>query len=131
MKQERTVDGWVRAFQCVVAAMLIGLVAHTIYSLKVGLTIQNITMGPILAWFAIYLFCCVSISLVCGLVLLWMALTGRKSWRQCGKTLIGGWLLVILGIIASEFLPTKEGDVRADLLKQSETMKPENPKVDR
>ena len=97
-------DWLVQACRLMSVAVILGFLAFAAYSFNAGISKQTVYAGPVGYWLGIYLFLSGAVSIACVLLILWMAATRRKSWRQCAATFASAWVLTLLAYVAWNFL---------------------------
>lgn len=85
-------------------AIFVGFLAFVIYSVHAGISKQTVYVGPVGYWLIVYTLLSGVVSVACVLLILWMAATRRKSWRQCAATFASAWVVTLLSYAAWHFL---------------------------
>jgi uncharacterized membrane protein len=98
------IDWRVQACRLMSVAVILGFLAFAAYSFNAGVSKQAVYTGAVGYWLGMYLLLSGAVSVACVLLILWMAATRRRSWRQCAATFASAWLLTLLAYAAWHFL---------------------------
>jgi len=97
---DATRDWGVQACLLMSTAIVCGFFTFAAYSFHVGISKQTVYTGIVGYWLGMYLLFSVAVSIVCLLLIVWMAATRRGSWKRCTFTFASAWLVTLLAYAA-------------------------------
>lgn len=98
-----TRDWPLQACRLMSIAITFGFFAFAAYAFNAGVSRQTVYAGAVGYWLGTYLLFSGVVSIICVFLILWMAATRRKSWRQCAAAFASAWVVTLLAYAAWHF----------------------------